>query len=185
MADPERSVRYPSNRIRVATTAGTHRATLERFTRAPSAAHTDIIPEGVTASCATGLLWNDVAMHVAALLLANQAIVNEDGLLDIQGGGWEHFTPMALPAEISGVVVGILEFDDQEVGAVATIEFGLAQDGHDLVPMGSMMILSTRKLVPFVWAFRAVLPELGEVQATLSTNGEPIGRVSFSVRSPS
>ena len=52
-------------------------------------------------------------MDIEVLMPANKA--SADGLLSVEGGGWEHTAPQMLPITIGGYVAGIATFTPGEI----------------------------------------------------------------------
>ena len=116
-------------------------------------------------------------MQMSAVVLANRAEVGPDGLLYVQGGGWEHFDVPELPWTLDGYVAGIVTFDAGEIGQSRLIRFSLSQAGQDLESSGSMTIKATRKRAPFVFRFTAVVSAEGEFVVEISDEQGPAGQV--------
>ena len=96
-------------------------------------------------------------VHVNAALLANVANVGPDGLLYVEGGGWENYSVLTLPATLDGHFAGIIALDDSEIGRPHVVGFSVSQAGQLLGSTGSMIVNSQRALVPFALRFTTVV----------------------------
>lgn len=99
------------------------------------------------------------AMHVPSTLLANMASVGNDGLLYINGGGWEHFTVVGPgPKTVQGYLAGLFDFEgDSETQRVVQLDV-VDQDGVGLGALATLMVAATSRLMPFAIGFSIVLP---------------------------
>ena len=105
-------------------------------------------------------------MRVTVALLANRADVR-DGLLHIEGGGWEFTTSPQYPATIGGYFAGIVEIDPGELGTTPALTVAVVDgDGRVVGFEGSMILSLIRERViagapmrvPFVVPFTAAIP---------------------------
>ncbi|HSH59976.1 MAG TPA: hypothetical protein VK988_10110 [Acidimicrobiales bacterium] len=131
-------------------------------------------------------------MRVEALLVADRAVV-ENGLLSIEGGGWEHYQPPLLPWTLRGSLAGVLVLEDAEVGSTPAIGIEMTDsDGHVDGFNASMIVNGIRPTtlggvpcrvpldVPFTTVARApTVVKIGVVHA-----GTELASVTFAVREP-
>lgn len=125
-----------------------------------------------------------MAHSLSALLLADQATVSQGGLLNIAGGGWEHFTPALFPATVAGTAAGIVKFESADGGE---LEFRLSivdQDGLTMDASGSIVLRSERMLAPFALPFMFVVRQPGSFAIHLSDDEGVFGAVECDVRAP-
>ena len=121
-------------------------------------------------------------MHVEATLLANVARVDPDGLLYVEGGGWQHYPVLTLPATLDGHLAGIIALDESELGQLHLVGFAVSQGGKRLESPGSMIVSSARTVVPFAWRFTTIVHAEGVIAVELSDDsGEVFGAAECKV----
>lgn len=131
-------------------------------------------------------------MKIEVLMVANSAST-EDGLLSIQGGGWEHCTLPMLPANFRAAIAGIATLEPDELGEAQIIQISAkAQDGHDPGFAGSMIISGIRPTtvpgvpvrVPFAvpLIFPALRPTV--VKVSVTQDDAELAAVTFAIRDP-
>jgi len=120
-------------------------------------------------------------------MLANYAEVR-DGLLYVLGAGWTNYTVSALPADIVGQVILILDVDDASngVNAVLTVDVVDPKGStvlHDQVPVE---FTSTDAVIriPVVYGLQAHVSDAGVHEVSASLGGTEIVRLPFEVRLP-
>jgi hypothetical protein len=83
-------------------------------------------------------------MRVESVMAANAAMVG-GGLLNVQGGGWEHYnTPGYFPCTVAGTVAGIVVLDADELGTTPDLNVAIDADGQDVGYRASMIIDASR-----------------------------------------
>ena len=124
------------------------------------------------------------------LIVANGGGIDK-GLLNVQGGGWEHHSPGFFPWTLKGVVCGIVALDEDEIGSTPVVSFRTsAQDGQELGWSASSTIDGVRKKapigvptrVPFLVMLTAVVSAPTIVTVTMSSEGKELAAVPFAVR---
>ena len=128
-------------------------------------------------------------MHVSAALLANQAAVGADGLLNVAGAGWEYIQAPGPVFTLNGYVAGIIEFGDDELPAARMVQLAVEDEvGADAGYRGSFAIVTSRRLAPFAIPFTVGVFELPEGAArrfVLSDeDGGPLYETRLPVRPP-
>jgi hypothetical protein len=132
-------------------------------------------------------------MRIEVLMVANAAGV-ENNLLNVQGGGWEHYSPSLFPWTVRGAVCGIFALDPDELATTRVVDVAVSdQAGHVRSSSGSMVIDATRPLteagVPMRFPFFAPLmfvvsgPTVVTVRLS-EEEGNELGSVAFSVKEP-
>ena len=109
-------------------------------------------------------------MDVPACLLANDAAV-VGSLLNVVGGGWEHFAVPRFPASITGWLAGLFELGAAERGTDQLVDINVVtRDGVELGKQ-SFIVNDVSRLVPFAKQFSVVVVESGTIEVNLSVNG--------------
>jgi hypothetical protein len=116
------------------------------------------------------------------MLIANNAAVTPNGLLDIAGGGWEFMAVQSLPAPISGWVAGIMQFDEAELGQSFQVAMKVTDPQKATMTGAVLTIQAVRRLAPFAVPFAAILHGVGTIEIRLEHSSGPCGDVSFEVR---
>ena len=71
----------------------------------------------------------DTRMRVAAALLANNAVVDGNGLLHVEGGGWDRYSADSFPSTLNGAVCGVLELSQADVGVYRALRISVTDTG--------------------------------------------------------
>lgn len=120
-------------------------------------------------------------VKVPTCLLANQAAVTENGLLNVIGGGWEHFEVLRFPASITGWIAGLFELDAVDRGVDHVVRMTVvARDGSELASQ-AFIINDVSRLVPFAKQFSVVALSAGTIKVDLATGSEVVS-TPFEVR---
>ena len=131
-------------------------------------------------------------MKVEILLVANAAAV-QDGLLHVQGGGWEHYGVPLFPWTVQGCAAGILTVEPTDLGTSSVVTMDVSdQEGHVAGSHGSMVIVGDRPKTtagvpvrfPFVFPFSTAISGPAVVKVALSKDGVELAAVAFSVKDP-
>ena len=122
-----------------------------------------------------------MSLTVPTLLLANQAGVTPNGLLDITGGGWENYPVLSLPTTLDGYVVAILDFGKSE-GGEAVVRMAVSDGtGDPLDAAASIMVRSERRLAPIALRFTCIIEQSGPFFVELEDDDGVLGRVDCEV----
>ena len=97
-------------------------------------------------------------MRVSMTLLANMARVGTDGLLYIEGGGWEKYHAGAAAKTVQGVLAGTFEVNGEPSTDEPVHLDVVDQDGRDLGGHASFLPAGSGRLLPFAVPFTIVLP---------------------------
>jgi hypothetical protein len=122
-------------------------------------------------------------MELSAALTANNATLDDNGLLHIQGGGWEVFQVPGFPATVGGFVAGGVEFGADEIGSYPVLRLTVVPEGQDAGSSGSMTLSAHRHRAAFFIPFTLATPEPNMVNARLfDEHDTQLGELSFPVR---
>lgn len=116
-------------------------------------------------------------MKIHTALFANFAAVSPDGLLHLDGAGWEHVT-VGSPALVKTWVGGLVEFRESEYDSPIPMRIEVVdQWGHNLGALIETVIVSGRRFQPFALPV-AFSPHPGSTAFRVEfwTNGEVCGR---------
>lgn len=91
-------------------------------------------------------------MELKVLMLADRAWVAENGLLYVEGGGWEFIPVAELPTTVTGYVAGIIEYSAEDLGNTHVIQI-TAKAGQVEASSGSRVKKAVRRLAPFAIPF--------------------------------
>ena len=131
-------------------------------------------------------------MKVEVLMIASSAAA-EGSLLNVQGGGWEHFSPVMMPCTVGGYVAGIATLDDKEMGQAPTLNITIADaDGRKLGFAASVIISGIRPgtaagvpvRMAFAVPFTVAVPRSMLVKVAALQEGAELAAVTFFVRDP-
>ena len=132
-------------------------------------------------------------MRAAVAILANQAAV-ENGLIYVNGGGWEYVNALQLPCQASGCIAGVFELEIAELGLRPVVRFDIHDSAGQLAGFqGSMIVDAMRDevpeigfaRVPFAVPFTVVLPKAEVYTARIvAEEGEVLAAIPFSVMLP-
>ena len=116
-------------------------------------------------------------MICVAAMLAQAAAV-QNGLLHIQGGGWESWVTPQFPAGVSGWFAAVLEYSAEEVGSLPVVTLEVADhEGHDAGFKASTIIELNRvpgappespRRVPVAIPFALAVTQPGQFSVRLS-----------------
>jgi hypothetical protein len=132
-------------------------------------------------------------MEIEVLVLANKASTT-DGLLSVEGAGWEHATPQMLPITIGGYVAGIATFTPAEIdkNPVMTITIKDREDPENPGFSASILIFGARPPTasgvpirePFAVPFRVPAFRQCVLTASVLDGNKELSSVTFAVRDP-
>jgi len=83
-------------------------------------------------------------MKVESVLFANQA-ATEGPLLNVQGGGWEHYEVPSFPAQVRGFLCGVLVVDENEVGALTAVSLSVEDEQGEEQTLAAMVMKDRRQ----------------------------------------
>jgi len=131
-------------------------------------------------------------MNIEVLMMANKA--SAEGLLSVEGAGWEHATPQMLPITIGGYVAGIATFTADEIdkNPVMTITIKDREDPENPGFSASILIYGARPPtapgVPiretFAVPFRIPVFRPCVLTASVGDGNKELSSVTFAVRDP-
>lgn len=131
-------------------------------------------------------------MDIEVLMVANKATA--DGLLSVDGAGWEHTTPQMLPITIGGYVAGIATFTPDEIdkNPVMTITVKDRKNPENPGFSASILIYGARPpTAPGVpirqpFAVQFVVPAFRPcvLTASVGDGNKELSNVTFAVRDP-
>lgn len=115
-------------------------------------------------------------------MLANGAAAR-DGLLYVEGGGWEWFTVPAFPWTVQGWIAALIELPAGQEPSVVDVRV----DGHVEGSLGSMTLSNNSPVLlraPVAVPFMFVAPEPGPYRVSLSDSDGPMVTLDVDVRLP-
>ena len=121
-------------------------------------------------------------MRVEAILLANAAVVDANGLLSVEGGGWRFVERDDFPTTLAGSVCGVVAVEDEDFGSIHTISMEVFDDAGQVDRSAGSMIMDARQAsaemsiarLPFAFPFMTVVREPTLLKAkVVSKGGEP------------
>jgi len=130
-------------------------------------------------------------VQVEVLMTASSATV--EARLNVQGGGWEYYTPVTMPGTVGGHVAGIATLDAAELGRTPTLNIVITDaDGHDMGSSASMIISGIRRgtapgvlvRVPFAVPFTVAVRRSMVLKVAALHEGAELAAVTFHVREP-
>ena len=125
-------------------------------------------------------------------MVANGAGI-DNGLLTVNGGGWEFYSPAFFPSTVRGAICGIATLDESELGTTPVVTFrASAQDDQELGWVASTTIDGVRTptvagvpiRVPFMVLMSAVVSAPTVVTVTMSEGRAELASTAFAVRDP-
>lgn len=111
-------------------------------------------------------------MKVPTCLLANDAAVTDNTLLNVAGGGWEHFATPRFPASITGWLTGLFELEPVERGTDQIVRMSIVDRDGTHLSSQSFIVNETSRLVPFAKQFSVVVEAAGTIKVDLSVDGQ-------------
>ena len=122
-------------------------------------------------------------MIVPTSLLSNVAAVGQDGLLYVEGGGWEFTQCPAFPWAVTGFVAGIVELSPDEIDTPRIVKMSVRDhNDNDLGASGTFIVHSPRKMQPFALPFSIVVHGLGAFHVDLSDDNGVFSSLTCGVR---
>ena len=124
---------------------------------------------------------------VRSAFFANSAHVGHDGLLYVQGGGWEFFDATALPSLVAGHICGLIEFELSEIGDVQPLSLEVVGTSGEVIGRSSAQLVAVRRLGPFSFGFGFRALSAGPFSARIfgAESELPMTVVECEVRVPS
>jgi hypothetical protein len=131
-------------------------------------------------------------VKIEVLMIANAAST-ENSLLNIQGGGWEHFSPPMFPWTLGGAVAGIATLEDDDMGTTPALNIAITDAaGQDMGFSASMIISGIRPhtaagvpvRVPFAVPFTFAAFHSTVVKVAAIHDGAELAAVTFLIRDP-
>jgi len=130
-------------------------------------------------------------MKVEAVMFANEAAI-DNGLLVIQGGGWEHIdTPGYFPMGITGYVAGILTLGEDQHGSLLPVLLQVFDDSGQVEGFRASIIANGTRpktvqgvpyRTPFAISFMTVASGPTVMKARLSDEGTELAVISVAIR---
>ena len=150
------------------------------------------------------LIWNQArlpaarravgcgAMRAEVFMVANSAAIS-GWLLNVDGGGWEHYTCGEFPAVVRGALAGICDMDEGDFGTTPSLDFKIstadaaAEVGFTAESIYSLMrrgpaAEGVPSRFPFVQPFEFGIVGSRVMRASVAVGGVELASVTFNVR---
>jgi hypothetical protein len=130
-------------------------------------------------------------VKIEVLLVANKAEV-AGALLNVEGGGWEHYNVPFFPWTLRGAVAGIVVFEGVEIGSTPELGVDMTDQAGQVEGFHASMVASAVRpmttagvpmRLPFAIPFSTVVRGPTTVKITLSGLAEGTA-IAFSVPDP-
>ena len=119
------------------------------------------------------------------VLLAKNAAVTNAGLIDVAGGGWEHYNCESFPCAVTGWVAGMFQLERVERGVPQVVTVSITnREGEDLGFGAELLISATARLVPFAVQFNFVAKEVCTAIVHLAVGDVDMAAPEFEIQSP-
>ncbi len=132
-------------------------------------------------------------MKLEAVLLANQAGIAPNGLLDVQGAAWENFDSDIFPVTVTGGVVGVVALDTAELAEIPSVRVRVRAPSGMLGTFEASTIINTNRppaesgvptRIPFLVPLSVTFTEPTIATVEVFGNGDVLlASVPFAVRS--
>ena len=128
-------------------------------------------------------------MKVEAITFANRAAI-EDGLLQIEGAGWEYVRPPLFPATISGYVAGVLALDKSEHHELTEVRLKVRDDDGQIARFRASIVADGARpkaaagvpfRVPFAIPFTIVARGPTVMKASLESDRKKLAVIACSI----
>ena len=130
-------------------------------------------------------------MMLEALMLANSATIN-GWLLDIIGGGWEHYQCSAFPCTVSGAITGTVILEEGDLGSDVQLHFKIetASDGDIVfltdytfhVAGRGAAVAGVPSRLPFAIPFSFDTQGAQVMRAVVIHDVDDLGEVAFAIK---
>lgn len=129
-------------------------------------------------------------MKIEAILFANAAMVNEQQLLVVDGGGWKYVEPAGFPMTLAGSICGVIGVELEDFGATHELAGTVFDDSGQVDGSSGSITVDAREeseqmttprfafAIPFVTVVRG--PTV--LKASVTSNGAVLGGLSVIVR---
>lgn len=122
-------------------------------------------------------------MEISAVLTANRAAIDANGLLHVEGGGWEYVIATVLPFTVVGHIAGVVEFSADEFGARPALRLRIENASQDVGSIGSTTVNAHRHRAAFAIPFAFVAAGEDVYTATLTDDADrTLATLSFPIR---
>lgn len=131
-------------------------------------------------------------MKVEVFMVANSAATS-GWLLNVEGGGWEHYTTGQFPGLVRGAMAGLCVMEEADFGTTPSLEFKIttADAAAELAFMADAIYSLVRRgpaadgvepRFPFVQPFEFEISASRVMRASVFLGGAELAAVTFNVR---
>jgi hypothetical protein len=129
-------------------------------------------------------------MKIEAILFANAAMVNENGLLVVDGGGWRYVELPEFPMAVGGSICGVVGLEAEDFGLVHALALRTFDEAGQVDGSAGSIMMDARSAsaemssprLPFAIPFATVIREPTVLKASVTSNGGELAGLSVVVR---